>query len=146
MKIKNTTAAILAAAAMTAATTAWAVDAAPASVPQITENAQPQVGMSAATAAAEEAYGGQTRSARLPAMSREYGPVLDVRVVKDDGTNVHTFVDAQTGKVVAADEFDIGEGRHMFDGRGYGHRDHDRGDCGFGFGHGFGFHGGRACW
>ena len=45
MKIKNTTAAILAAAAMTAATTAWAVDAAPASVPQITENAQPQVGM-----------------------------------------------------------------------------------------------------
>lgn len=34
MKIKNTTAAILAAAAMTAATTAWAVDAAPASVPQ----------------------------------------------------------------------------------------------------------------
>ena len=61
MKIKNTTAAILAAAAMTAATTAWAVDAAPASVPQITENAQPQVGMSAATAAAEEAYGGQTR-------------------------------------------------------------------------------------
>lgn len=91
MKIKNTTAAILAAAAMTAATTAWAVDAAPASVPQITEN-------------------------------------------------------AQTGKVVAADEFGIGEGRHMFDGRGYGHRDHDRGDCGFGFGHGFGFHGGRACW
>lgn len=85
MKIKNTTAAILAAAAMTAATTAWAVDAAPASVPQITENAQPQVGMSAATAAAEEAYGGQTRSARLH-MSREYGPVLDVRVVKDDGT------------------------------------------------------------
>lgn len=142
MKIKNTTAAILAAAAMTAATTAWAVDAAPASVPQITE---PQVGMSAATAAAEEAYGGQTRSARLH-MSREYGPVLDVRVVKDDGTNVHTFVDAQTGKVVAADEFGIGEGRHMFDGRGYGHRDHDRGDCGFGFGHGFGFHGGRACW
>lgn len=143
MKIKNTTAAILAAAAMTAATTAWAVDAAPASVPQITENAQPQVGMSAATAAAEEAYGGQTRSARLHT-SREYGPVLDVRVVKDDGTNVHTFVDAQTGKVVAADEFGIGEGRHMFDGRGYGHRDHDRGDCGFG--HGFGFHGGRACW
>lgn len=97
MKIKNTTAAILAAAAMTAATTAWAVDAAPASVPQITENAQPQVGMSAATAAAEEAYGGQTRSARLH-MSREYGPVLDVRVVKDDGTNVHTFVDAQTAR------------------------------------------------
>ena len=28
-------------------------EAAPASVPQITENAQPQVGMSAATAAAE---------------------------------------------------------------------------------------------
>ena len=76
-------------------------EAAPASVPQITENAQPQVGMSAATAAAEEAYGGQTRSARLH-MSREYGPVLDVRVVKDDGTNVHTFVDAQTGKVVVA--------------------------------------------
>ena len=70
MKIKNTTAAILAAAAMTAATTAWAVDAAPASVPQITENAQPQVGMSAATAAAEAAYGGQTRSARLH-MSRD---------------------------------------------------------------------------
>lgn len=88
MKIKNTAAAILAAAAMTTA--------APASVPQITENAQPQVGMSAATAAAEEAYGGQTRSARL------------------------------------------------HDGRGYGHRGHDRGDCGFG--HGFGFHGGRACW
>lgn len=95
MKIKNTTAAILAAAAMTAATTAWAVDAAPASVPQITENAQPQVGMSAATAAAEEAYGGQTCSARLH-MSREYGPVLDVRVVKDDGTNVHAFVDARS--------------------------------------------------
>ena len=55
MKIKNTTAAILAAAAMTAATTPWAVDAAPASVPQITETGQPQVGMSAATAAAEEA-------------------------------------------------------------------------------------------
>ena len=96
MKIKNTAAAILAAAAMTAQAVVAAVDAAPASVPQITGNAQPQVGMSAATAAAEEAYGGQTRSARL------------------------------------------------HDGRGYGHRGHDRGDCGFG--HGFGFHGGRACW
>lgn len=95
MKIKNTAAPILAAAAMTTAATVWAVDAAPASVPQITENAQPQVGMSAATAAAEETYGGQTRSARL------------------------------------------------HDGRGYGHRGHDRNDCGFG--HGFGFHGGRAC-
>lgn len=89
MKIKNTAAAILAAAAMTAAATAWAVDAAPASVPQFTEN-------------------------------------------------------AQTGKIVPADEFGIGEGRRMHDGRGYGHRGHDRGDCGFG--HGFGFHGGRACW
>ena len=57
MKIKNTAAAILAAAAMTTAATVWAVDAAPASVPQITENAQPQVGMSAATAAAEETCG-----------------------------------------------------------------------------------------
>lgn len=143
MKIKNTAAAILAAAAMTAAATAWAVDAAPASVPQFTENAQPQVGMSAATAAAEEAYGGQTRSARLH-MSREYGPVWDVRMVKADGTDVRAFVDAQTGKIVAADEFGIGESRRMHDGRGYGHRGHDRGDCGFG--HGFGFHGGRACW
>ena len=143
MKIKNTAAAILAAAAMTAAATAWAVDAAPASVPQFTENAQPQVGMSAATAAAEEAYGGQTRSARLH-MSREYGPVWDVRMVKADGTDVRAFVDAQTGKIVAADEFGIGEGRRMHDGRGYGHRGHARGDCGFG--HGFGFHGGRACW
>ena len=142
MKIKNTAAAILAAAAMTAAATAWAVDAAPASVPQFTENAQPQIGMSAATAAAEEAYDGQTRLH----MSREYGPVWDVRMVKADGTDVRAFVDAQTGKIVAADEFGIGEGRRMHDGRGYGHRGHDRGDCGFGFGHGFGFHGGRACW
>lgn len=145
MKIKNTAAAILAAAAMTAAATAWAVDAAPAPVPPITENAQPQVGMSAATAAAEKAYGGQTRSARLH-MSREYGPVWDVRLVKADGTDVRAFVDAQTGKVVAANEFGIGEGRRMHDGRGYGHRGHDRGDCSFGFGHGFGFHGSRACW
>lgn len=145
MKIKNTAAAILAAAAMTAAATAWAVDAAPASVPPITENTQPQVGMSAATAAAEEVYGGQTRSARLH-MSRKYGPVWDVRMVKADGTDVRAFVDAQTGKVVAADEFGISEGRRMHDGRGYGHRGHGQGDCSFGFGHGFGFHGSRACW
>ena len=143
MKMKNTAAAILTAAAMTAAATAWAVDAAPASVPPMAENVQPQVGMSAATATAEQAYGGQTRSARLH-MSREYGPVWDVRMVKADGTGVRAFVDAQTGKVVAADEFSIGDGRRMYDGRGYGHCGHGRGDCGFG--HGFGFHGGRACW
>lgn len=136
MKMKNTAAAILAAAAMTAAATAWA---APASVPPMTENVRPQVGMSSATAEAEQAYGGQTRSARLH-MSREYGPVWDVRMVKADGTGVRAFVDAQSGKIVAADEFGIGEGRRMYDGRGYGHRGHGRGDCGFGF------HGDRACW
>lgn len=120
---KTTLAALLSAAAMTVAGAAWAVDAQPANpapapaAEAAAEQPAPMVGMSEAVAAAEKEYKAKTFRSVLR-NSAQYGLVWDVRMVKDDDTHVRAFVDAKTGKVVAADVKGIQE-RRM--GRGMGH-------------------------
>lgn len=110
---KNAIAAILAAATMTVALSAHATTSAPA-VPPITQDVQapaPKVTMNEAVAKAEKAGDAQSRSVRLH-MSQKYGQVWDVRMVRDDQTRVRSFVDAQTGRVVASDVMGIHEPAH----------------------------------
>ncbi len=105
---KTTLAALLSAAAMTVAGAAWAVEAQPATpapapaAEAAAEQPAPMVGMSEAVAAAEKEYKAKTFRAVLR-NSAQYGLVWDVRMVKDDDTRVRAFVDAKTGKLVAAD-------------------------------------------
>lgn len=137
---KSTLAALLAATTMTFAATAWAVDATPAkteatpAVPPITTEAEaptPMVGMADAVATAEKAYKAKTHRANLR-RSPTYGLVWDVRMVTEDNARVRAFVDAKTGKLVAADVKGIqeprgpkgpgeGPGRGMGPGYGYHH-------------------------
>lgn len=121
---KTTLAALLSAAAMTVAGAAWAVDAQPANPAPAAEAAAeqpaPMVGMSEAVAAAEKEYKAKTFRSVLR-NSAQYGLVWDVRMVKDDDTHVRAFVDAKTGKVVAADVKGIQE-RRMDRGMGPGAR------------------------
>lgn len=42
-------------------------------------------------------------------MSPNYGQVWDVRMVRGDNTRVRSFVDAQSGRVLASDEIGIRE-------------------------------------
>ena len=114
MMKKNVLAAVFAAAAMTVAMGAHAADAAQPPVPNVPSiNARapmlaPKVSMNEAVASAQKAWHGDVRSASLH-MSKQYGQVWDVRMVRDDKTRVRTFVDAQTGKVVAGDKIGIKE-------------------------------------
>ena len=114
MMKKNVLAAVFAAAAMTVAMGAHAADAAQPPVPNVPSiNARapmpaPKVAMTEAVASAQQAWHGDVRSASLH-MSRQYGQVWDVRMVRDDKTRVRTFVDAETGKVVAGDQMGINE-------------------------------------
>ncbi len=123
---KTTLAALLSAAAMTVAGAAWAVDAQPANpapapaAEAAAEQPAPMVGMSEAVAAAEKEYKAKTFRSVLR-NSAQYGLVWDVRMVKDDDTHVRAFVDAKTGKVVAADVKGIQE-RRMGRGMGPGAR------------------------
>ena len=116
---KSTLAALLAATTMTFAATAWAVDATPAkteatpAVPPITTEAEaptPMVGMADAVGTAEKAYKAKTHRANLH-RSPTYGLVWDVRMVTEDNARVRAFVDAKTGKLVAADVKGIQEPR-----------------------------------
>lgn len=107
---KNAIAAILAAATMTVALSAHAAASAPA-VPPITQNVQApasKVTMGEAVAQAEKAGNAESRSARLH-MSPNYGQVWDVHMVRGDNTRVRSFVDAQSGRVLASDEIGIRE-------------------------------------
>ena len=114
---KTTLAALLSAAAITVAGAAWAVEAqpaqpAPAPAPEAAaEQPAPMVGMSDAVAVAEKEYKAKTYRANLR-NSGQYGLVWDVHMVKEDETHVRAYVDAKTGKVVAADVKGIQERRH----------------------------------
>lgn len=114
MMKKNAVAAILAVAAMSVAFGVRAAEPAQAPVPDvppITKGAEapaPKVAMGDAIVSAEKAWQADGRSARLH-MSPKYGQVWDVRMVRDDKTRVRTFVDAQTGKVLAAEVIGINE-------------------------------------
>lgn len=104
---KTTLAALLSAAAMTVAGAAWAVETQPAPAPApaaeaAAEQPAPMVGMSDAIAVAEKEYKAKTYRANLR-NSAQYGLVWGVHMVTDDNTRVRAFVDAKTGKVVAAD-------------------------------------------
>ena len=115
---KTTLAALLSAAAITVAGAAWAVEAqpaqpAPAPAPAAeaaAEQPAPMVGMSDAVAVAEKEYKAKTYRANLR-NSGQYGLVWDVHMVKEDETHVRAYVDAKTGKVVAADVKGIQERR-----------------------------------
>lgn len=126
---KSTLAALLAATTMTFAATAWAVDATPAKTEA--EAPTPMVGMADAVGTAEKAYKAKTHRANLH-RSPTYGLVWDVRMVTEDNARVRAFVDAKTGKLVAADVKGIqeprgpkgpgkGPGRGMGPGYGYHH-------------------------
>ena len=80
------------------------------------EQPAPMVGMSDAVAVAEKEYKAKTYRANLR-NSGQYGLVWDVHMVKEDETHVRAYVDAKTGKVVAADVKGIQERRP---GRGMG--------------------------
>lgn len=101
---KNTLAALLAAGTMSVAAVAFAATeaqkpAAPA--PEAAQSVNPSVAMSAAVATAEKTYEAKSFRANLR-QTAQYGLVWDVRLMRDDGTRVRAYVDAQTGKAVAA--------------------------------------------
>lgn len=146
-KMKTMIAALAAAGTLMTASV-WAADAAPAApAPQMDK---PAVTMAAAAAEAEKAYPGTAQCAKL-LRTAEYGLVWDVKIVREDGAFVRTFIDAKTGKAVAADVIGIRGGARAGMGpmgrdcpragmtgepqRAYRH--HGRAN-GYGFGHGFG--------
>ena len=108
---KTTLAALLAAGTMSVAAVAFAATetqapAAPApaeavAAPEAAQSVNPSVAMSAAVATAEKTYEAKSFRANLR-QTAEYGLVWDVRLMRDDGTRVRAYVDAQTGKAVAA--------------------------------------------
>ena len=102
---KTTLAALLAAGTMSVAAVAFAATEAPEpAAPAPAEAAQsvnPSVAMSAAVATAEKTYEAKSFRANLR-QTVQYGLVWDVRLMRDDGTSVRAYVDAQTGKAVAA--------------------------------------------
>ena len=111
---KTTLAALLSAAAMTVAGAVWAVETQPAPAPAAeaaAEQPAPMVGLSDAIAVAEKEYKAKTYRANLRNSSGQYGLGWDVRMVKEDETHVRAYVDAKTGKVVAADVKGIQERR-----------------------------------
>lgn len=125
MMKKTTLAALLSAAAMSVAGAAWAVDAqpalpAPAPAAEAAARPAPLVGMADAVATAEKEYQAKTYRANLR-QSPAYGLVWNVRMVKEDGTQVRALVDAKTGKIAAADIKGIQERRPVH-GMGHGHR------------------------
>lgn len=148
---KTTFAALLAASTLTFAASAWAVDAVPAkpeatpTVPPITAEAEaptPMVGMSDAVATAEKEYKAKTHRANLR-RSATYGLVWDVHMVREDDARVRAFVDAKTGKIVAADVKGIQEPRGP---KGPRAGEGPRRGMGPGMGPGYGYHhGGAQC-
>lgn len=102
---KTTLAALLAAGTMSVAAVAFAATeaqepAAPAPA-EATQSVNPSVAMSTAVATAEKTYEAKSFRANLR-QTAQYGLVWDVRLMRDNGTRVRAYVDAQTGKAVAA--------------------------------------------
>lgn len=167
MFAKKTLTALFTAAALGAGAVAWAAQeapapAAPAAPEAAVQTLAPKIAMSEAAAIAEKALGGTTQRATLRA-GAQGGLVWDVCVVREDGTRVRTFIDAETG---AASEGVVMNGRGMRGqarGQGYGYGPgygqpcpyaddgyygpHHRRGCGMGMGPGYGarHHGGRFC-
>lgn len=107
---KTTLAALLAAGTMSVAAVAFAATeaqepAAPAPAEAV-QSVNPSVAMSAAVATAEKTYEAKSFRANLR-QTAQYGLVWDVRLMRDDGTRVRAYVDAQTGKAVAANVIGI---------------------------------------
>lgn len=165
MFAKKTLTALFTAAALGAAAAAWAAQeapapAAPAAPEAAVQTLAPKIAMPEAAAIAEKALGGKTQRATLRP-GAEGGLVWDICVVREDGTRVRTFIDAQTGE---ASEGVVMNGRGVRgQGRGYGYGPrydapcpyaddgyygpHHRRGCGQGYGYGYGPHHGwgRNC-
>ncbi|MBM6704810.1 PepSY domain-containing protein [Sutterella massiliensis] len=164
MNAKKTLTALFAAAALGSAAIAWAAQeapAAPAAPEAAVQTVAPKISLAQAGAIAEKALGGQTHRATLRA-GASGGLVWDVVVIREDGTRVRTFINAETGE---ASEGAVMNGRGMRAPRmapGYGepcpyaqdgyYGPHHRRGCGMGdgygprhgWGHGWG-HGNRNC-
>lgn len=143
--MKKTALAALIAATLSLASVSFAQApaeaAAPAAVPAPAVQAEvlPAVGMSAAIAEAEKTYAAKAVRANLR-QTAKYGSVWCIRLVREDGTRVKAYIDAKTGKPVAADVLGIapegrrgpgclaGEGPRR--GHGYGHGPAARGHRG----------------
>lgn len=101
---KTAFAALVAAGTMSVAAVAFAAAETPApapvAAPAVTAT-MPAVSMGDALLSAEKAYNAKSVRANLR-QTAEYGLVWDVRLMRDDGTRVRAYVDAQTGKAVAA--------------------------------------------
>ena len=101
---KTAFAALIAAGTMSVAAVAFAAAETPAPAPVASTAvtaATPAVSMGDALLSAEKAYNAKSVRANLR-QTAEYGLVWDVRLMRDDGTRVRAYVDAQTGKAVAA--------------------------------------------
>ena len=169
MFAKKTLTALFTAAALGAAAAAWAAQeapapAAPAAPEAAVQTLAPKIAMPEAAAIAEKALGGKTQRATLRP-GAEGGLVWDICVVREDGTRVRTFIDAQTGEasegVVMNGRGVRGQGQGQGRGYGYGPRydapcpyaddgyygPHHRRGCGLGYGYGYGPHHGwgRNC-
>lgn len=123
MFAKKTLTALFTAAALGAAAAAWAAQEAPiapAAPEAAVQTTAPKITMNEAAAIAEKALGGQTQRATLRA-GADGGLVWDICVVREDGTRVRTFINAETG---AASEGVVMNGRGMRGqarGQGYGY-------------------------
>ena len=145
--MKKSALAALIAATLSLASVSFAQPAAEAPVVQgaaVTVTAQalplPAVSMADAVAAAEKAYDAKAVRANLR-LTKTYGEVWCVRLLRADGTRVKAYIDAKTGKTVAADQLGIArEGRQGPNCGNYGPRHHGMMQ-GRGHGHGFGHHG-----
>ena len=145
--MKKSALAALIAATLSLASASFAQPAAEAPVVQaapVTVTAEalplPAVSMADAVAAAEKAYDAKAVRANLR-QTKTYGEVWCVRLLRADGTRVKAYIDAKTGKAVAADQLGIArEGRQGPNCGNNGPRHHGMMQ-GRGHGHGFGHHG-----
>ena len=145
--MKKSALAALIAATLSLASASFAQPAAEAPVVQaapVTVTAEalplPAVSMADAVAAAEKAYDAKAVRANLR-QTKTYGEVWCVRLLRADGTRVKAYIDAKTGKAVAADQLGIArEGRQGPNCGNNGPRYHGMMQ-GRGHSHGFGHHG-----
>ena len=112
MTKKIQAAAILAAALFASA--AYAAAPTPEPVPPVQASAEAAklISMSEAVAAAEKAYSAKAVTASVHG-TRAYGTVWDVRLAGEKGERLRVFVDASTGKILAANSMGIRDGRPM---------------------------------
>ncbi|MGN1149775.1 MAG: PepSY domain-containing protein [Sutterella sp.] len=138
--MKKTALAALIAATLSLASVSFAQTPAEAPAPaaqtsSLQAEAQSAVRLTDAVAEAEKAYSAKAVRANLR-QTAKYGTVWCIRLIRDDGTRVKAYIDANTGRAVAADVLGIApEGR-----RGSG----CQASAGPRHGHGHGFAGPRG--